>query len=326
MTSIEVSIIVPLRNEEQYIEQCIQSLLNQSYNKDKMEVIFVDGISEDKTSQIIQEYIKKYPNLIRLYNNPNRTVPFAMNIGIKNAQGKYVVRIDAHSEYAKDYIEQCIYYLEKTHADNVGGPMIADGKNTIQKVIAASYYSPFALGGGKFHDMDYEGYVDTVYLGAYKKETLMTIGLYDEKFTRNQDDELNYRLIKNNGKIFMTNKIKSTYFPRASYKKLFSQYFQYGEWKVAVIRKHGMPTRISHLIPAIFVLFLGIGFITSCFSPFIRNVYLGVLGIYLILDIYFSFANLHIKGVINRLRLMWVHLILHISYGCGFIKGCFLRR
>jgi glycosyltransferase involved in cell wall biosynthesis len=198
---VNVSVLIPVRNEEKYIEQCILSLMKQDFPKENLEIILIDGNSEDGTAKIINKYMELQPGLIRLLSNPNLTVPYAMNIGIKASKGKYVIRIDAHSDYAKDYISKCVYYLENIDADNVGGPMVAKGKDNLQKIIAASYHSKFALGGGKFHDENYEGYADTVYLGAYKKDALVNIGMYDEKFTRNQDDELNYRLIKNGGKI-----------------------------------------------------------------------------------------------------------------------------
>jgi glycosyltransferase involved in cell wall biosynthesis len=244
-----------------------------------------------------------------------------MNIGIKASKGKYVIRIDAHSDYAKDYISKCVYYLENIDADNVGGPMVAKGKDNLQKIIAASYHSKFALGGGKFHDENYEGYADTVYLGAYKKDALVNIGMYDEKFTRNQDDELNYRLIKNGGKIFITPNIKSLYFPRNNYRKLLKQYFEYGFWKVEVIKKHGVPARITHLVPACFVVFLIFGIAASLLFKPAAFVFLTIIALYLVMNLYFSFTSKHIKGLRNKLRLMLVHFILHSSYGIGFIRG-----
>ncbi|MEL7654818.1 MAG: glycosyltransferase family 2 protein, partial [Bacillota bacterium] len=274
---------------------------------------------------IIKRYMETYPNF-KLLHNPNKTVPYAMNIGIRAARGKYIVRLDAHSKYADDYITKCIEYLEKTDADNVGGPMIAQGKNNMQKIIAASYSSPFALGNGKFHEANYEGEVDTVYLGAFKKSTLFKVGLFDEKFTRNQDDELNYRIIKNGGKIFMTPQIKSVYYPRNSLTKLFSQYFQYGEWKIAVIRKFGKPARFTHLIPGAFIICNMLGIMLSLFSKVILMAYLAVLGIYVLLGLYFSFTNKHIEGSANRICLFWVHVILHTSYGLGFMKGLLTKQ
>ena len=163
-----VSIIIPVKNEEKYISKCIKSVLRQNFDKKNMELILIDGNSKDETVKIIRNYMNDY-GFIKVYKNPQETVQYALNIGIKNAAGKYIVRMDAHSEYADDYVSKCVEYIEKTGAENVGGPMIAQGKTPTQNVIAAAYHSPFAMGGGKFHNENYEGYADTVYLGALKK-------------------------------------------------------------------------------------------------------------------------------------------------------------
>lgn len=320
--SVSVSIVIPVYNEEKYISACIDSVLKQDYPKDDMELILVDGCSEDGTVEIIKNFMKEY-DFIKLYNNPKRTIQYASNIGIKNSNGTYVIRMDAHSEYSTDYVSKCVEYLEKTGADNVGGPMVAKGKSSMQKVIAAAYHSTFALGGGKFHDMNYEGYADTVYLGAFKKETLIKLNMYDERLVKTDDDDLNYRIIESGGKVYITPHIRSVYYPRSTLKDLFSQYFGYGLWKVAVIKKHKKPARISHLIPMLFVLFLLFFGVGAIFSRIIRYSFFAVLGLYLLLDFYFSFTNDHIKGVLQKLKLVYVHFLLHVSYGIGFISGIF---
>ena len=320
--SLLVSVVIPILNEEKYIDKCIQTVLCQDFDHNNMEVILVDGMSEDKTVQIIEGYQKQYA-FIRLLQNPGRTVQLALNIGMKAAFGTYIVRMDAHSEYADNYISKCVEYLEKTGADNVGGPMIARGKTDTQKAIAAAYHSAFALGGGKFHEENYEGYADTVYLGSFKRETIKNLGYYDERFPRSEDDELNYRLTKSGGKVFITPEIKSVYYPRSSLKALFKQYFEYGVWKVAVIKKYKKPARLSHLVPLAFILFLIIGAVCSFFSPIIAGMYGLILLAYLLLDIYYSFTNTHIKGIKEKLLLIVVHFYLHISYGLGFLCGIF---
>lgn len=319
---IIVSVVIPVYNEEKYIAKCIDSIVKQNYSKSNIEVIFVDGNSTDRTVYIINTYIEKYPH-IRVLENPNRTVQYALNIGIMNARGEYIVRLDAHAEYASDYVSKSIEFLKKTGADNVGGPTVAKGKNEMQKVIAAAYHSPFALGGGKCHFENYEGYADTVSFGAYRKEKAIEIGLYDEKFPRSEDDEFNYRLIKGGGKIYITPEIKSTYYPRDNLKALFKQYFEYGIWKVAVIKKHKRPARISHLVPMCFVIFLMVFGLMSFILPFIKVCFYGVMTLYMLLNLYFSFSNRLIKGIKNRLFLSIVHFVFHVSYGFGFLRGIF---
>ncbi len=320
--NVEVSIIIPVRNEELYIENCIRSVLNQDYNKENMELILIDGLSDDRTVEIIKSFKEKY-DFIKLFKNENKTVQSALNIGIENALGKFIVRMDAHSEYKEDYVCKCVEYLTKTGADNVGGPMRARGKNTVQSVVAAAYNSPFALGGGKFHNENYEGYADTVYLGSFRRETLLSIGMYDERLPRNEDDDLNFRIIENGGKIFITPKVYSIYYPRDKYSELFRQYFEYGLWKVAVIKKHKKPARLSHLIPVSFVIFVILFSILSFFNEIPRAIFLFVMVLYMGLNIYFSFKNKYVHKAINKLRLILVHIILHFSYGLGFLCGVF---
>lgn len=317
-----VSVIIPIRNEEKYITKCIESVLNQDIRKENLELILVDGSSEDKTLSIIKKFMDDY-DFIKLYKNPQKTVQYALNIAIKNSVGRYIVRMDAHSEYATDYISKCIEYLEKTGAENVGGPMIAKGRSNIQKIIAAAYISPFALGGGKFHNENYEGYADTVYLGSFKRETLLSIGLYDENLPRNEDDDLNFRIIESGGKVFITPKIKSVYYPRKSYGELFRQYFEYGFWKVAVIKKHKKPARISQIVPMLFVFFIILFFGLSLVSMAARNIFIIVMFTYLMLDLYFSFRNPKLSKLSDKFRLVWVHFILHFAYGSGFLCGIF---
>lgn len=319
---MRVSVVLPVRNEEKYIAECIESVLRQDFSKEDIELILVDGNSEDKTVEIIGRFANKY-SFIKLLKNPQRTVQHALNIGIKNAVGEYIIRMDAHSEYADDYISKCVEYLEKTGAENVGGPMIAKGKTQIQKAVAAAYHSPFALGGGKFHDEAYEGYADTVYLGAFRRATLLKLGLYDEILPCNEDDDLNFRLMESGGKIFITPKIKSVYYPRASYTALFKQYFRYGFWKVAVIKKHKKPARLSHLVPAAFVAFLVFSSILSYFSKLADDISSLVLLLYFALSLYFSLKNARVTSFADKLRLVWVHFILHTAYGLGFLCGIF---
>lgn len=320
--SISVSIIIPIYNEENYIRSCIESVVNQDYPKDDMELLLIDGNSGDKTVEIIESMIADFP-FIRVLNNPKRTVQYALNIGIRNAVGTYIVRMDAHAEYKNDYVSKCIDCLKRTGADNVGGPTNAKGKTECQKVIAAAYHSPFALGGGTHYVDGYEGYADTVSWGSFRRQMLIDIGMYDERLPRSEDDDLNYRIIENGGKIYISSDIKSTYYPRSSYLDLFKQYFEYGVWKIAVIKKHKKPARIIHLVPMLFVLFLILLGIGSFFSNAVLYSFIAIIVLYLVMNIYFSFKNKYVKNLLQRLKLVYVHTIIHISYGLGFIVGIF---
>ena len=320
-----ISVVIPVRNEHKYIRACLDSVLRQDYPRDRHEVLLAVGPSEDDTEEIIREYEACYGH-IHMLKNSKGTISCGLNIGIKAAKGKYIVRMDAHSEFAQDYISKCVEYLLKNGAENVGGPMVAEGKNPIQRAVAAAYHSSFALGGGKQHIKAYEGYSDTVFLGAFKKSTAEKIGLFDEKLILNEDDDFNFRISEAGGKIFISSEIQSTYDPRDTYLGLIKQYFGYGFWKVAVIKKHHKPARLSHLVPMMFVLFLTLGGLFSCFSQRFRKYYAGVLGLYAVMDAGASFSlkvDDNPDGFMLRLRLMLIHFLLHVSYGCGFIAGIF---
>jgi len=318
-----VSVVIPIHNEERYIEACLDSLLNQDYPMHLIEAILVDGMSTDATRKIITEkYTSKY-SFIKMIDNPEKSVQFALNYGIKAAKHEYIVRFDAHSEYATDYVSKCIEYQLKTNADNIGSPNIVMGKNPIQKAVAAAYYSPFALGGGRNHIENYEGYSDTVSFGSFLKSTAEKLNYFDEDLTLNEDDDFNFRLIEQGGKVYITPEIRSTYYPRDNYRALFKQYYLYGFWKVAVIKKHKKPARLSHLVPLLFFMYITFGGLLSLFFEPIRWLYLAVLALYIAIDFTVSFKSKHITYTIGRLRLAWVHFVLHFSYGLGFFVGIF---
>lgn len=317
---IEVSVVVPVLNEEKYIEDCINSIVKQDYVKEQLEVLFVDGLSTDGTRKMLKKAEEQY-GWIRILDNDKKLIPSAMNIGILAAKGIYIVRMDAHTEYSTDYISKCIDVIKNTNADNVGGPVLAKGKTRKQRIIAAAYYSPFALGAGNQYKENFEGYVDTVFLGCYKKELAENIGLYDETMARNEDDEFNYRIVKQGGKIYMSPEIRTVYYPRSSFVSLARQYFGYGEGKPKVLHKHGKPTRLRQVIPMLFVVFLVLGAIGSVLSRYVQIWYCSILMLYLFFDLGFSLKNRKLDNMTDKIVLVWTHIVIHVSYGCGYIKG-----
>lgn len=317
-----VSIIVPVYNEEKYLNDVFTSLENQDYPHEFTEVIFVDGNSEDKSIDILNNYAQTKNNIL-IFSNPQKIVPISMNIGIKNAKGKYIVRLDSHSKYNNDYVSKCIEALEKTGADNVGGAIRLIGDNSVQKAIKLATTCKFGIGNSGFHFEDYQGYVDTVYLGAYKKDVFDRIGYYDEQLVRNQDDELNYRLTKSGGKIFMSNQIISYYYPRPSLKKLWTQYYEYGYWKVRVIQKHKFPASIRHLVPGLFVISIILGLLLSLYKGLGLIILIPLFITYTPLLIYFTVSQCLKHKFYNFFLVASIFLILHFSYGTGFLKGIF---
>jgi hypothetical protein len=237
-----------------------------------------------------------------------------LNIGIKNARGEIIIRGDAHSTYADSYIKKCIEYLDKTGADNVGGPMRAVGINYQSKAIAFAHSSIFGLGGGKFHNIKFEGNVDTVYLGCWHKTVFDKYGVFDERLARNQDSEFNARIRKNGGKIFLTPEIRSFYYCRPNLKDLWSQNFKTGFWNIKTIKIVPGSLSLRHFIPLAFV----IGLLTTWIIPWL---WLGIVISYLLCSLFFSLRIAATNGAKYFIIMPLVFITLHLSYGLGLLKG-----
>ena len=200
---VDISIIVPCRNEERYIKETIRRIVTQEgagrlFN---FELLILDGKSTDNTVKLVEDEVKKN-NKVALIINDKKTTPAAFNLGIQNASGKYICILGAHAEISKNYLINCLNTIKKIDSDNVGGTWKAKGQGYLGKAIALSFQSSFAVGGARSHKINYEGYVDSVWGGFYKREVFDKIGLFDEELVRNQDDELNLRLIRAGGKIW----------------------------------------------------------------------------------------------------------------------------
>jgi len=315
-----ISVIIPMRNEELYIERCVASLVAQDYPASRLEILFVDGSSTDATRAIVRDYCSRFSHL-RLLENPRRVVPTALNIGLREAKGEIIVRVDGHCVLAPDYVSRCVERLQRTDAANVGGPMRAAGDGWLAAAIALATSSRFGIGNARFHYSNEEEYVDTVYLGAYRREVFDRIGLFDEELVRNQDDEFNYRLRAAGGKILLSPAIRSQYFGRHRLRDLFRQYFQYGLWKVRVAQKHPRSLLPRHLVPGLFVLGVGGFVLAGTFSRWARLVLAAVGGAYLTAAT--VFAARAVAGRDRRLLPATVaaFLCLHFGYGSGFLAG-----
>lgn len=316
-----LSVICPIYNEEKYIEQCIDSILAQDYPKDDLEVIFADGMSTDRTREIVAEFTSKYP-WIRLIDNPERIVPPALNKAILASKGSVIMRIDAHAEYPTNYFSTLTKSLTDLKADNVGGvcETLPINDTYTAKAIAAVLSSKFGMGNSAFRvGVAKIQQVDTVPFGCWPREIFDRIGLFDLDLTRNQDDEFNGRLIKNGGKIYLLPQVKIKYFARDKIKKVAKMFYQYGLFKPLVNKKLGMPATIRQFFPVVFVFGLVFGLIISFFwHPFIW-IYGAGLTIYVILAIYFSFNSCH--NITQILIQMWTYFVVHSSYGWGYLVG-----
>ena len=315
-----VSIVLPCRNEQGYIQACLQSALNQEPPERGFEILVADGMSTDGTREYLDQMAKKHSQ-IHVLDNPGRIVSTGLNAAIRAARGEIIVRMDAHTIYAPDYVRQCLAVMSETGADNVGGPMQTTAKKFMERAIRAAFHSTFAVGGARSHQVGYEGYVDTVIYGCWKKEVFERIGYFDEELVRNQDDEHNLRLARAGGRIYQSTRIRSWYHVRGSMRTLFRQYMQYGYWKVLVVRKHRMPASWRHLVPGAFVASLCLLAVLSLFWP---PALWGAVG----LAVLYAAAML-MATIVIAARAEWALLpvlpvvvaCFHIGYGYGFLRG-----
>lgn len=319
--TIIVSVVMPVYNESRFINNCIQSLLRQDYPLALMEWIFVDGISTDDTVKIIAQYRKKYPKLIKIEKNTKKIVPCAMNIGIAVSKGKYIIRLDAHSDYNTDYISKCVYHLDNSDAENVGGVATTKAEGFVGNCIAKVLSCKFGVGNSSFRTQGNSGYVDTVPYGAFRRSVFSKYGGYDERLVRNQDNELNFRIRKNGGKIFLSTDIKLSYYCRDSINGIIDMARKNGMWNVITMKLCPSSMGIRHFVPLFFVLsVIGLslmGFQYKCFWLLLMV----ELTFYLFLDIFFSF-----KRAVNIKEFMLLTLlfpVFHSSYGIGSLKGLF---
>ena len=324
-----ISIIMPIRNEERHIKKTIESILNQKNFHDKYEIIIADGMSTDNTRDIIDRFIREGENII-LIDNYQKIVPTGFNMGLSRAKGEIIIRVDGHTVLKPDYILNCLKSLKENNAANVGGLMNARGSGFIDELVSMATSSIFGVGNSYFHFSSKSRYVDTVFLGAWRKEMFYKYGGFDEELVRNQDDEFNFRLTQNGEKIWLDTSIKSIYFPRNSLKKLFKQYFQYGFYKIRLLQKRGGFSSIRHFIPGSFVMCLIISIYLYYFNNFKTPLFL--IGIsYVSTNIFFSFTSIlgkkyeGLKTTKKFLKfilvLPLVFFIIHFSYGIGSLAG-----
>lgn len=315
-----VSVIIPCRNEEKYIGECLISLLNQENVKDKIEILVVDGMSTDNTRNIVHNISMDNPQVI-LVDNPQFLTPHALNTGIKNAKGEFIAVLGAHAEYSSDYLATCLE-LANQHPEVscVGGPILSKGKTPFAKAAALAMSSIIGVGNAKHRFPDYEGYAEMACFPVFRRDVFDKYGLYDESLIRNQDDEFCFRITKSGGKVFISPKAKSSYFVRESPLALFKQYYNYGFWRVAVLIKHKIPISYRQQIPILFYLIVIILFILGLV---LNNLILGILlpALYLAAIILFSIP-IFINNQFNAaVRFPVAAIVLHLSYAAGFFIG-----
>jgi len=248
-----VTIAMPAFNEEGHIEACIRSVQAQDYPADRIEILIADGRSTDRTREILAALSAEDPR-IRMIDNPERLQAAGLNHIVRDARGDVIVRMDVHCEYAPSYVRACIETLERTGADNVGGAQRARASSPFQRALCAALNSPLGVGNAKYRSADQEGFVDTVFLGAFRRKVFEAVGLYDPRAITNEDAELNQRLIASGGKVYLSREIEVHYVPRGSFRKLAEQYYKYGRGRARTLLKLGRFLSLRPAIPFLMVM------------------------------------------------------------------------
>ena len=315
-----VSLIIPVRNEEKYIAACMEAVLNQDYPPDRIEILVADGMSTDRTVSIIQGL--PGGDRIHIIPNPRGIQTAGMNEAIRQAHGDILMRIDGHTLIAPDYVRQCVRILNETGAQSVGGPMNPIGLTPMGKAIAAAGKSVFAV-PTPFHVSNKAQYTDTVYLGAWPRQVFDQVGLFSETLDINNDYELNYRIRRSGGKIYLSPEIHSQYIGRQTLRGLALQYYRYGQAKLTMLHDNPGSVHLRHLAAPAFVALLIIGPIVSSFIPTFIKLWLLILATYGLADLVFSLqVTFRNNGKLSQLgRLLIVFPTIHLAWGTGFLIG-----
>jgi glycosyltransferase involved in cell wall biosynthesis len=307
-------VILPVLNEEAHLAEAITSILSQKY-LGLIEVILAVGPSHDRTHEIASQLSEADPRIVIVENPTGRTAA-GLNLALSLSKSPVVIRVDGHAHIPDNYISLVVEILNETGAVNVGGVMAAVGITSFERAVAGAMRSPLGVGASRFHTGGQAGSVDTVYLGAFRREALVAIGGFDERFTRAQDWELNYRLRENGGLIYFDPRLHVTYRPRPSLKALAKQYFEYGRWRRVVSRRHTGTINLRYLAPP----FAVVGF----FSSLVLGALLSPL-LFIPAAIYLIFVGLASISISSNLReyflLLAVIPTMHFAWGIGFITS-----
>jgi glycosyltransferase involved in cell wall biosynthesis len=309
-----ISVILPVLNEEPHLDESVSAILSQDY-QGIFEVILALGPSQDRTNEIANVLVSR-DNRVKLVANPTGKTAAGLNLAIAASQSSVIVRVDGHAKIPNNYLSLAIEILRETGAVNVGGVMAAQGISKFEKAVARAMRSPLGVGASRFHTGGESGEVDTVYLGAFRREAIVAAGGFDERYTRAQDWELNHRLRKNGGKIYFDPRLHVTYRPRPNLIKLAKQYFQYGTWRRVVSRSHSGTINLRYLAPP----FALVGTLISLISGLLIHPIL-----YLPAVVYGGFVLLSslliAKSVSEYFSLLAIIPTMHFAWGAGFITS-----
>ena len=318
-----VSIIVPCYNEESTIRHLLDSILGQTYPTEKMELIISDGLSQDRTREIISEFQKEHPNLqLKVLDNLKKTIPAALNQAIHGSQGEFIVRLDAHSIPIPEYVERCINAHLTGKGDNVGGVWeIRPGSDSwVAESISLAAAHPLGVGDAMYRVGAQAGPVDTVPFGSFRRSLIDKIGGFDESLLANEDYEFNTRIRESGGVVWLDPSIRSVYFSRSTFKKLAIQYWRYGYWKLRMLKRYPHTLKYRQGLPPLFVLSLIVLIVLSLF--FVSAGYLLALQII----VYYSILLIAALKLSSKNRKLFLSFgvplaisIMHVTWGSGFL-------
>jgi glycosyltransferase involved in cell wall biosynthesis len=317
---MKVSIVIPSRNEAEFIRACLQSIVDTDFDKNNLSVWVCDGLSTDGTVAIIKDFALNH-DFIKYIENPKETTSYALNLGIeKSMDSDFIMILGAHSELSKNYLSEIIKTFDLyPNASCVGGYINNIYQNAKALYIGKAMSSKFGVGDAHFRLGKKSGWVDTVAFGTYRSKVFDLIGNFDEELARNQDDEFSFRMLKNGLKIYLNSDCTINYYVRSSFKKLFKQYYQYGLWKVYVNCKHKTITSIRQTIPFLLVIYTCLSIILSIIFYKLTLYIFGFLVLYFVMAFVFSFLNGN--TIKEKFGIYWSYFLLHFGYGFGYLSG-----
>ena len=325
-----ISALIVCRNEEEYIKLSLESILGQDYPDHRYEILIIDGESDDRTMDVAKQVVEDYrkingrcPN-VQYIKNEKRILAAGWNLGIKHSKGRYVFRIDAHSKIPSNYIRKCVETITKHNVICVGGKIESKSLLGEDDIITKILSSPFGVGNSSFRVSNTEGYADTAVYGLYDKEIFNQVGFFDESLVRNQDIELHARIRNSGGKFYFNPEIKSVYYTRNTLKKMFKQAFLNGKWNPIVSKKTKGTLSLRHMIPFVFVAFIGITTLLGFFEKVFWYIEAAILALHLVLGLIFAKKKTNNPKELICMPILFMGL--HLSYGIGFLVGLFYKR
>jgi succinoglycan biosynthesis protein ExoA len=314
-----VTMVVAMRNEAYAIQRCLESLAAQDYPADRLEVLVYDADSTDGSGAIARAFAAGRPGWA-VHRNEQRYSAAAWNAGVRAAAGDIVGIVSGHAELDAGYVRCAVEVLRQTGAEMIGGRFVAAGEGDIGRAVAVAMSSPFGVGGASHHYLSRRAEVDTVFMGVCLRETWLRFP-FDESMERNQDDELSYRIRDAGGRIVFDPSIRSTYRNRSTLTGLWSQFFDYGRWKVRVVMAHPSKVRIRHVVPLTLAGSLSVGLLLSPLSRTARRATLADAGIYSLATIAAAIRYGDLRRWRTLAGLLLVYPTMHLAYGFGMIRG-----